>query len=430
MGSRPEELSRLTADAGFGDGPAYPNGVSNDPGCCGGGIADTCSQGTVSSVNWKLVGDGRGTHQKVQFHNYVGEGQGSWERAVLTKNEDSCMRKCCTYLLFISLVLIILAGTLWLLLEPPKVGFPHSGNGQSQVIHVGTPPSASLSSSSLAYDCEEGWSDLGASWSQKRRAFCCKEFGRACSKTISISYDCQAGRANSVNDWASVKRDWCCRHHKVGCQTGNQACDTMCTAKGHTASCATRIQWGADHKFLGQEKSCSKSAARVRSNCPICSACALADAQCQEQSTPYDCQAGLSNWAAGWSSEKKSWCCQHEKLGCSTEPVAPTPAVQDLGCATKCAKDGHVHDKTCSAMIQNFASTKFSKNPDGCSLALGLTLQHCSSCNVCALKDAGCKSPVQTTSPFDCSAGFQNWAEGWSIPKKNWCCTHEGKACR
>ena len=30
----------------------------------------------------------------------------------------------------------------------------------------------------------------------------------------------------------------------------------------------------------------------------------------------YDCKAGYNNWHAGWSSAKKSWCCDHENRGC------------------------------------------------------------------------------------------------------------------
>merc|ERR1712113_74332 len=31
-----------------------------------------------------------------------------------------------------------------------------------------------------------------------------------------------------------------------------------------------------------------------------------------------------------------------------------------------------------------------------------------------------------TSAPFDCNAGFSNWAAGWSAPKKAWCCAHFG----
>jgi hypothetical protein len=38
---------------------------------------------------------------------------------------------------------------------------------------------------------------------------------------------------------------------------------------------------------------------------------------CPETSSkPYDCDAGYSNWEAGWSHEKKEWCCANEQKGC------------------------------------------------------------------------------------------------------------------
>ncbi|CAK0837205.1 unnamed protein product [Prorocentrum cordatum] len=37
----------------------------------------------------------------------------------------------------------------------------------------------------------------------------------------------------------------------------------------------------------------------------------------QSGSKPFDCHAGFSNWEAGWSADKKSWCCDHEHKGCS-----------------------------------------------------------------------------------------------------------------
>merc|ERR1719273_2435340 len=37
-------------------------------------------------------------------------------------------------------------------------------------------------------------------------------------------------------------------------------------------------------------------------------------------SEPYDCNAGYSNWVKGWSVDKKAWCCQHKGRGCTTTP--------------------------------------------------------------------------------------------------------------
>ncbi|CAK0842924.1 unnamed protein product [Prorocentrum cordatum] len=37
----------------------------------------------------------------------------------------------------------------------------------------------------------------------------------------------------------------------------------------------------------------------------------------------FDCQAGLSNWEQGWSSEKKCWCCAHKSQGCDPALTCP-----------------------------------------------------------------------------------------------------------
>merc|ERR1712085_120493 len=39
---------------------------------------------------------------------------------------------------------------------------------------------------------------------------------------------------------------------------------------------------------------------------------------CGTTRAPYDCNAGFSNWQAGWSVPKKAWCCQHASKGCPT----------------------------------------------------------------------------------------------------------------
>jgi len=47
---------------------------------------------------------------------------------------------------------------------------------------------------------------------------------------------------------------------------------------------------------------------------------------------PYDCQAGVANWAAGWSDAKKAWCCAHGGQGCTTQaPSLPYDCEAGLG---------------------------------------------------------------------------------------------------
>merc|ERR1712003_43647 len=37
--------------------------------------------------------------------------------------------------------------------------------------------------------------------------------------------------------------------------------------------------------------------------------------------------------------------------------------------------------------------------------------------------------PIAPVDPYDCTAGFANWMAGWSVAKKAWCCSNEGKGC-
>ena len=49
-------------------------------------------------------------------------------------------------------------------------------------------------------------------------------------------------------------------------------------------------------------------------------------------------RGGYANWQAGWSTEKKAWCCQHQAKGCPDlgkdfRVVQPCSAVDDdLAC--------------------------------------------------------------------------------------------------
>merc|ERR1719323_731144 len=82
-------------------------------------------------------------------------------------------------------------------------------------------------------------------------------------------------------------------------------------------------------------------------------------------SEPYDCNAGYSNWEAGWSPDKKGWCCTNKHMGC--------PAGGGESTTTTTTGAG--------------------------------------------------------SEPFDCDAGYSNWQAGWSPDKKTWCCQNKQKGC-
>ena len=90
------------------------------------------------------------------------------------------------------------------------------------------------------------------------------------------------------------------------------------------------------------------------------------------QDRGYDCDAGYSNWYFGWSSGKKSWCCDRQGRGC---PGSWHGSYQ-LHTHVFSAGVGHQHGRI-----------------------------------------------------YDCGAGFSNWMQGWSDSKKDWCCHKESRGC-
>ncbi|CAK0872475.1 unnamed protein product [Prorocentrum cordatum] len=53
--------------------------------------------------------------------------------------------------------------------------------------------------------------------------------------------------------------------------------------------------------------------------------CKKEDKGC-EAKEDFDCEAGYSNWAAGWSADKKVFCCKTEQKGCEALPSCDDPA--------------------------------------------------------------------------------------------------------
>jgi len=114
-------------------------------------------------------------------------------------------------------------------------------------------------------------------------------------------------------------------------------------------------------------------------------------------SARYDCQAGVDNWQAGWSIEKKHWCCQYRSIGCGHGLTTTT-----------------MHFN-CQAGLSNWWNTWPRAKKVWC----------------CVQENLGCPTtaPPPTSLPYDCDAGLNNWVLGWSNSKKGWCCQHFKKGC-
>merc|ERR1712003_497633 len=81
---------------------------------------------------------------------------------------------------------------------------------------------------------------------------------------------------------------------------------------------------------------------------------------------PFNCAVDPENT---WATDKKEWCCRIHHVGCP-QPIAPIimPAPQPI-------------------------------------------------------------APAPPADPYNCADGFANWQAGWSVAKKAWCCSNEGKGC-
>jgi len=251
------------------------------------------------------------------------------------------------------------------------------------------------------------------------------------------AYDCDEHFATWQKDWSVDKKAWCCVRAQRGCPTppappsGSGSCATACNVGGRPMTCREAVQLKADQNFQelkhiagfvanpkSQPDSCVTGLSLAIEQCPACSGCSIADSGCEAPSPtgslPYDCSAGLDNWAKGWSVGKKEWCCANKRLGC--------------GCDADCSYKGV--SAPCNERIQFAAIDELAGQADACEAALGLVRQQCSAaCNQCTLADSGCHVKNVSTAPFNCDAGFDNWREGWSFPKKAWCCENKKRGC-
>jgi len=176
-------------------------------------------------------------------------------------------------------------------------------------------------------------------------------------------------------------------------------CDAVCHHDGKDVTCSERIKYASENTFAHKQNACGQAYSMVQVECDICKGCSIEASGCTQLdvhvakvSLPFDCQAGLANFAIGWSDPKKEWCCDHEKLGCSSH----TPAVMH----------NDPHHPPYEATGGHYWKWMLYEGK----YQWRLEMYHGSM-------------------PYDCDAGFKNWKAGWSQSKKSWCCQHIGKGC-
>jgi len=142
---------------------------------------------------------------------------------------------------------------------------------------------------------------------------------------------------------------------------------------------------------------------------------------CEEQRVlcPSECDAGSEDVVKAWSSMKKQWCCEEFRVGCDDSQVSSTPA--NRGCTASCNRDNE--SATCQDRIAWLARNRYPGSSDSCKSATREVVKHCPSCSVCS-EDRG-----PECSEFDCEADLTQWKSTWPSDKQRWCCSTEGKGC-
>jgi hypothetical protein len=77
---------------------------------------------------------------------------------------------------------------------------------------------SSKGSTSEPFDCEAGYSNWEAGWSNGKKVWCCENKHVACS---SEPFDCSAGYSNWQAGWSLAKKKWCCANKVMACQPEN-----------------------------------------------------------------------------------------------------------------------------------------------------------------------------------------------------------------
>jgi len=174
-----------------------------------------------------------------------------------------------------------------------------------------------------------------------------------------------------------------CSPEEAGCLSG-KGCDTRCDYNGHSSSCQDRIDWLVDNQHLR----CFVAHGKVMEECPICRGqCLPENAGCE--GGEFDCNAGWANWRAGWSVDKRAWCCKNDGKGCVQGPY------------------------DCAAGYANWQAGWSTDKKTWC----------------CYHEGKGCESCAPRPDLYDCAQGWANWQQGWHQAQKQWCCEHAGKGC-
>lgn len=266
------------------------------------------------------------------------------------------------------------------------------------------------------FDCNLGFDNWEAGWSDEKMGYCCRKANRGCRTSATVvSFDCNVGFDSWEVGWPSQKKSWCCTNKQRACEQWD-------------------CNWENPDNWVDAKKSycCPK----VGKGCSTTTV---------EQ---FDCNAGLANWEAGFSPEKKAWCCAHYTIACGQwncaegDPPIWVDAKRDFCCRTTnqgCVTTT-VEQFDCNAGLANWEAGFAPEKKAWCCAHHNLACDQWNCVEgdppawVDAKRDFCCRTTNQgcvttTGKLYDCNIDWLQWEEKWSDEQKTWCCVHEQRAC-
>jgi len=207
------------------------------------------------------------------------------------------------------------------------------------------------------------------------------------------NYDCDDGFTNWELGWSESKKVYCCEHAGRACSSGGYAGRQAAVVSEHIAAalpydCNAGLAKWEDGWSVEKKTWCCDHTGR---------GCEGGHARAEA----YDCNAGFANWKEGWSGPKKQWCCHHVGRGCEFRREDDFD-IQASGWGGNSVYNS-VHGHT-GASVYN---------------------------SVHGHTGASVYNSVHghTGAAYNCDDGYANWRAGWSMGKKDYCCSHTGRGC-
>lgn len=172
---------------------------------------------------WSYVGVGRGAYDVVKTYNFVGEGCGSFERALPAQGSSWRPRGCVMCLIAggLGLSVVALLVTRW-----PEAGRFAAGflAGDADASGHGGGGGAPGRGKGRAHDCAASFLETSGAWPDDKRDYCCEHYRLGCeaAKTSSMPYVCAASADRS---WSPEKEAWCCAQFGLGCTSAPFDCE-------------------------------------------------------------------------------------------------------------------------------------------------------------------------------------------------------------